>query len=344
MKSNAAVIPLDVIGCSDIFARAHGPGLERLSGMWYLRSFTDPDPAKLQKFGRRYRIAELYPDHREMLSQHSDGAVLVSTPTAEHAVPVIDALCAGRDVLCEKPMALTLDEADAMLKAAHDNFGILQLCFMSRFAPCWMKVKALLDSGAIGTPISATVTQYWDGGAELYSNWRTCEKISGGGIIADSAAHWIDILRWLLGEINAVTAVGIPAPDSPFPELDDSSLALFRFNSGAIGLLRNSWRHLRPENEAETIEIYGSAGSIIGKLHTPWTDGGVQIVRLVTPDETRVFEFHDPMQRFVNQLETFAGLIRSRDTQASSGKDGRRALELQIALYETMRKQCWLNV
>ena len=337
-------IPLDVIGCSDIFARAHAFGLERRRNVWTLRSFTDPDREKLRAFGTRYGVDNLFPDHHRMLSAFEDGAVLVCTPTAAHAEPVVAALNAGRDVLCEKPMAMTLAEADSMREAARRNNRILQLCFMSRFAPCWLKVKELLDSGAIGKVMTVTVTQYWDGGTELYSNWRSQKAVSGGGIIADSAAHWIDILRWLMGEIGALTAAGIPAPDSPFPELDDTAFAMFRFQSGALGLLRNSWRHLRPENEAETVEIYGTSGTILGNLRTPWNDGGIQTVRLVRHGETREYEFHDPMQRFANQLETFAKLVRTRDAAAASAEDGRRALELQGALYDAMRKQCWIEV
>lgn len=334
-------IPLDVIGCSDIFEHAHAHGLERLSDRYELRSFTDPDAGKLAAFGRRYGVAKLYPGVEALLRAEPGGAALVCTPTANHAESTVAALAAGRDVLCEKPMAMTLVEADEMLAAARNTHRVLQVCFMSRFAPCWMKIKELVDSGAIGQVMSVTMTQYWDGGHGLFENWRTQEAVSGGGIIADSAAHWIDILRWLLGEIDALTAAGIPASDSPFKELDDSSSALFKFHSGALGMLRNSWRHLRPRNEAETVEIYGDKGSILGNLQTPWIDGGIQTVRLVRECETVEYDFHDPMQRFANQLSAFADLVETRG--AGSGTDGRRALELQLAIYRAMREQCWVE-
>ncbi len=335
-------IPLDVIGCADIFANAHFHGLARLSERFTLRSFTDTDPQKLSAFGRLYGVSRLYASTDEMLASTDGGAVLVATPTAQHASPAIAALSAGRDVLCEKPMAMTLAEADEMIAAARRNQRILQLCFMSRYAPCWMKIKELLDSGAIGTPISATMTQYWDSTPALYRNWRTAAAVSGGGIIADSAAHWIDILRWLLGEMVALTAAGVPAPDSPFPDVDDSSFVTFRFASGALGLLRNSWRHLRPDNEAETFELYGDKGTILGNLQTPWIDGGIQKVRLVHQDNTCEYAFNDPMKRFENQLAAFADTVEART--ADTAADGRRALELQLAIYEAMRKRVWMDV
>ena len=332
-----------MIGCADIFERAHAHGLDRLPKMWKLRSFTDPDKTKLYEFGKRYQVENLYSGVEQMLADFRDGAVLNCTPTAVHAEITIMALRSGRDVLSEKPMAMNCEEADAMLAAAQESKQLLQLCFMSRFAPCWMKIKELIDSGAIGKIMSTTMTQYWND-PQLYDNWRTRESVSGGGIIADSVAHWIDILRWLFGEISALTAAGIPAPDSPMQKLDDTSFVLCKFTSGTLGCIRNSWRHQRPCNEAETIEIYGTRGSIIGNLQTPWIDGGIQTVRLVCGDREEVTMFNDPMQRFANQLAEFGRLIRTRDTAATSGADGRRAQALQEAIYHAMREQCWLEV
>ena len=334
-------IQLDVIGCSDIFQQAHAHGLARLRDRYELRSFTDPDAEKLAAYGRRYGITRLYSNVEELLQSEKGGAVLVCTPTVNHADSTVAALAAGRDVLCEKPMAMTVAEAEEMLNAARNAQKVLQICFMSRFAPCWLKIKELLDSNAIGRVMSITMTQYWDGGHELFQNWRMKKAASGGGIIADSAAHWIDILRWLLGEIDALTAAGIPAPDSPLQELDDSSIVLFKFRSGALGVLRNSWRHRRPRNEAETVEIYGEKGTILGNLQTPWMDGGIQTVRLVREQETIEYDFNDPMQRFANQLEAFADLVDGSGT--GSGEDGRRALELQLAIYCAMQEQRWIE-
>lgn len=341
--SNKPIL-LDVVGCSDIFSRAHAKGLERLTDTFKLRSFTDTDTGKLQEFGEKYNVTELYSSVEEMLKAHDDGAVLITTPTSSHAELTVAALNAKRDVLCEKPMAMTTDEAQVMLDAAEKNQKVLHLCFMSRYAPCWMKIKELLDGNAIGKVMSGTITQYWDSGVDLYNNWRTNQSVSGGGIIADSSAHWIDIFRHLMGEINQVSCAGIPAPDSPFTHIDDSSFAFFRFQSGAIGLLRNSWRHQRPENEAETCEIYGTCGTIIGNLRTPWQEGGIQTVRLITPTETKLWSFHDPMQRFANQLAVFADLIRSRELGKASGKDGLRALEIQMACYKAMQENIYIDL
>lgn len=93
--------------------------------------------------------------------------------------------------------------------------------------------------------MSTTMTQYWND-PQLYDNWRTRESVSGGGIIADSVAHWIDILRWLFGEISALTAAGIPAPDSPMQKLDDTSLS-------CANSLRGRWG------------VFGIVGAISGR-------------------------------------------------------------------------------
>ena len=333
---------LDVAGCSDISERAHEPGLQRVPELFRLRAFCDPDPEKLSAFGKRYGITRLYTSVPEMLAALPEGALLNTTPTREHARVAIAALDAGRDVLSEKPMALSPAEADRMIEAANRNGRVLQLCFMSRFAPAWIKIRELLDSGEIGELLSVTMTQYWEGGHDLNTNWRTDAAVSGGGIIADSAAHWIDILRWLAGEIDAVSAIGRSLPGTPVP-VDDTAAVLFRFRSGTIGILRNSWHHLRPDNEAETVELYGTRGTILGNLQTPWKEGGIQTVRLVRPDRTTSWSFHDPMQRFANQLAAFGELIRNRTPEKSNASDGRRALAIQCGIYEAMNRRIWVE-
>lgn len=343
MTAEKTLLTLDVIGPGAICRNAHFPGMTLLQDRVRLRAFCDTDRARLEKAGREFQVEELYDSVEEMLAAHPDGAVLNTTPTAEHAWTTIACLDAGRDVLCEKPIAMTLEEADAMLEAARRNNRVLQLGLLSRFAPCWLKIKSLIDAGEIGDVMSITMTQYWNQ-TTLYNDWRTKTSVSGGGIIADSAVHWIDIMRWLLGEMTELTAIGSAAPDSPKQDVDDTAMVLFRFKGGQIGALRNSWRHMRPSNEAETVEIYGTKGTIIGNLQTPWINGGIQHVRLVQPGETRVYTFQEPKLRYANQLNTFFDLVEARNTAAASGPDGRRALEIQLAIYEAMANHSWVRV
>ena len=83
---------------------------------------------------------------------------------------------------------------------------------------------------------------------------------------------------------------------------------------------------------------------IIGNLQTPWINGGIQHVRLVQPGETKVYTYQNPKERYANQLNTFFDLVESRDCASASGPDGRRALEIQLAIYEAMAKRTWVNV
>lgn len=342
MSQNIFPVPMDVVGCADIFERAHYYGIMRHPELFYVRSFCDVNEKLLQEFGARFQVKELYTNVADMLAAHNDGVVLNCTPTRAHAEVAVAALNAKRHCLSEKPISMTLEEADSMLEAARRNDRVLQLCFMSRYAPCWMKIKELLENNAIGKVMSISMTQYWDSGLELYGDWRTDASVSGGGIIADSAAHWVDIFRHLLGEIRSVAATGIPAPDSPRQDVDDSSLALFNFDCGAIGLLRNSWRHKRPDNEAETVEIYGTAGSIIGRLQTPWINGGIQSVKVVKADGNAEYTFNDPMARFANQIAAFADVIEKRCP--ASAADGRRALEIQQTIYQAMKERRFVEL
>ena len=132
-------IGLGVIGCSDIFVRAHQLGLAALENQFELSALCDIDQPKLAAFGSKYGIDNLYTDYRELLNNPRIEAVLVTTPTSVHAELTSIALHAGKHVLCEKPMAMTLAECDRMIAARKQSGQVLQLAFMSRHNAAWKK-------------------------------------------------------------------------------------------------------------------------------------------------------------------------------------------------------------
>ena len=336
-------IKIGAIGCSTIFNKAHGDAILRIPDVFKVTAVCDIDIAKAQLFKQKFHAEEVYTDYREMLEKAPIDAVVITTPTAAHCGPTIDSLDAGFHTFCEKPMAMTIDECKKMIAAAKRNNRTLTLGFQSRFAPAWLKIRELVKSGAIGDLMSCTMTQYWDNGSGLYKDWRTNPDVSGGGIIADSAVHWIDIMRIIMGEITSVSAAMIPAPDSPYKNVDDDALVTFAFENGTIGLLRNSWRHRRGLNSSESFEIFGTKGSVVADLRTPWENGGIQKVTLWTRENGTTWEFSCPSTRFVNQMLNFAAFVTGEATEDNSF-DGLQAMLVQQEIYRAAKERRWIDI
>ncbi len=337
-------IRLGALGCSVIF-RSHFNGICANSDKVELVALCDINPTKLEQASKAYHVDKTYVNYLNMIADPSIDAIVNTTPTVTHAETTIACLKAGKHVLCEKPIAMTLQEADAMIKAEQETGLVLQLALQSRHSQAWRKIKELLEAGEIGTPHTITITQYWND-PWVYNNWRTVKSISGGGIIADSSVHWIDMMRYLMGEVDSVSATATASPDAPDKTIDDSSLTLFNFKSGAIGCLRNGWRNHRQPGSNENVEINGTQGTIRADLRNPWTMSGIPIVSLIKCDGPTETNFHFPLpnSRFASQIESFVKSIKAGKTLECTAQDGRRAQEIQETIYTAIKSRKWEKI
>ena len=335
---------IGLLGCSVILRNAHGPAMFSLPEDYELIAMCDIDPRRLDQMADGYHPKRRYTALPDLLADPEVDVILNTTPTSEHAATTIACLKAGKHVLCEKPISVTMEDADAMVEAARQSGLVLQMALQSRHNLAWKKIHELLQGDAIGIPHTITVTQYWNE-PTIYDNWRTTASVSGGGILADSCVHWIDMMRWQMGEITSVCGIGIPAPDSPLPQIEDTSLTLLRFASGAIGCLRNGWRNQTLSGNAESVEINGTKGSIRAELRTPWSNSGVQEIHLINNgDDEHVFTYHSPHLRFRDQLKDFAECVRGEHPVTCTVEDGRRALKIQQAIYASFESRRWEDV
>lgn len=337
-------IRMGALGCSVIFNNVHAQGILNNPDTMELVALCDTDRDKLALAAERYHVKKTYTDCRDMFADADIDAIVNTTPTSEHAWTTIAALQAGKHVLCEKPISMTLAEADDMMAAAKASGKVLQLALQSRHAPAWHKVKELMDDGSIGTPHTITVTQFWND-PYIYKNWRTAAAVSGGGIIADSSVHWIDMMRHLMGEVSAVCSVAVAAAGAPNPAIEDSSLTLFRFASGAIGCLRNGWRNQRRPNCNESVEVNGTTGTVMADLMNPWVTEDELKVELIQWARPAVeFKFTQSRMRFTYQMEDFAACVNGQRAVTCTAEDCRRALVIQEAVYRSLQTKKWEDV
>jgi predicted dehydrogenase len=185
--------------------------------------------------------------------------VSICTPPAFHRNLAISALNAGLTVLCEKPLAHTLEDAEAIAEAARGAKGRLHVGFCHRFEPAIVAIKELIQSGQLGTII--TLRNRFAGHMDHPENtWFANASISGGGALADTTIHSIDMFRYLLGDAVQVRSLASTQSSDLGPALDveDTGVILLANGHGALGVLEASWR--TPPGEW-AVSVYGTAGS-----------------------------------------------------------------------------------
>lgn len=173
----------------------------------------------------------------EMIANRVVEVIVIATPHWQHAELAIAALRAGLHVVCEKPLAVTVAQADAVLRAARGSKGILTAIFQRRFEPVYQRAKALLASGELGSIIRCEMVEtFWRSNAYYRSSpWRATWKGEGGGVLLNQAPHVLDRYLWLCGMPKAVTAFCDTALHSI--EVEDTASAVMRHEEGHHGYL-----------------------------------------------------------------------------------------------------------
>ena len=243
-----------VIGCGAIAQRRHIP--ECIANPESkLVALADPMKERVEELAEKYG-AKGYTDYKEMLKDPNIDAIVVAGPNSLHAQQSIDALNAGKHVLCEKPMATTREDARAMLEAAKKNKKFLMIGLNQRLMPAHAKAKKILESGALGKVLSFR-TAFQHPGPEGWSvdagkSWFFKKGQAFMGVTGDLGVHKADLLRWLLGqEFSEVTGVLSTLdkrdPEGNLIELDDNAYLVLKTTGGILGSMILSWTNYGAE-------------------------------------------------------------------------------------------------
>lgn len=315
---------IGIIGCGAIAEGVHVPGYTNCPECEIV-ALADIHEGRLNNLGKKTGATTLYTDYKEMLAKERLDAVSVCTPNYLHAEQTIEAAKRGINVLCEKPMATSLEEADAMLRAVEGNNVTLMVGFTHRFMNFNIKTKELLESGAIGTPFMIRARFAHDGPYKSWnakSDWFFDPIRAKGGALLDMGIHAIDMCRHFMGEITEVSGqTGTLVKDI---KVEDSALALLRFASGVHGYIEVGWSS---KDGALGFEIYGSQGTIIVDYSTPlkiWTEDNPtwQVIDNVAGGG------------WDTEIKHFVDCLISGKQPNTSGEDGRVALEVALAVYQ----------
>ena len=347
-------IKTGLIGCGKV-ADLHAAGLRDLPES----EFTAVCARGLDKakaFAKGYGVAA-YDDVTRMIKESGVEAVCICTPHPQHAEPAIAAARAGAHVLIEKPLASSLADCDRILQAAKQG-GVKVGTFCQRrfYEPC-QRIRRAIDAGKIGKPVLGAVTMYGWRDQKYYASdpWRGTWTGEGGGVLVNQAPHQLDLLLWYMGPIAQLSGFWGNL-NHPYIEVEDTAVAIIRFQSGALGniLVSNS------QNPAlyGKVQVSGSNGASVGvqtdggamfiagmsnitepPFNDVWTVPGEESLRAGWQrEDAEFFSRINPVEHFhAKQIADFLAAINEDREPLITGEDGRRTVELFTAIYRSQR-------
>ena len=301
-------------------------------------ALVDIIPGKAQKVKEQYGLdAEVFLDHHEILDREID-LVDVCTPPFAHAEITINALRSGKNAVCEKPMAASLEECDAMLKARDESGKKLSIIAQNRFRLPVRNLKALLDNGMAGKVRHVTVNSLWFRGHSYYDLWwRGPGEKEGGGCTLNHAVHHIDMLGWMMGTPERITSV-LANTGHDNAEVEDLSVSIAEY-PGALAVVTAS---VVDHGEEQALIFQCEKAKIAFPYSVFASQPQPNGFPLAEPDETFAEEAEKylaslpplPYEMHVGQLENVLTALETGGDVAITGEDGRRTIELITSIYK----------
>ncbi|ARK31222.1 Gfo/Idh/MocA family protein [Halalkalibacter krulwichiae] len=250
-------IKVGVIGCGSIAKHRHLPEYANNNNVEII-AVCDIVKERVSEIAKEYQ-AIAYTDYEELLANPEVDAVSVCTPNYLHAPISIAALQAGKHVLCEKPMATSIKDAEQMIEAAKESNKKLMIAHNQRFVPSHQKARQLIEKGEVGK-IYSFRTAFGHGGPEGWSadgvnSWFFKKEQAYIGALGDLGVHKTDLLRFILGEEFTDVGAFVETSSKENADVDDTAVCVLKTESGIIGTLAASWSYVSKEDNS-TI-IYG---------------------------------------------------------------------------------------
>ncbi len=343
-----------ILGCGKV-AHLHAKAIENiphaiLVGVWSRTRQTAVD------FARQYKVP-YYPEIEELVRKEKVDLAIVCTPHPFHLNPTAQAAGAGANILVEKPLASTLEDADKMIEVCADAGVKLGVISQRRWYEPVKRVKEAIEAGKIGKPVFGTINMLGWRDKDYYDQdeWRGSWEKEGGGVLVNQAPHQLDILLWYMGEIDELYGHWQNL-NHPYIEVEDTAVAIVKFKNGGIGniIVSNSEKpgiygkvHVHGENGASLgVQTDGGAMFIAGMsniLEPPvndiWSVPGEQsMLEKWVEEDSKHFNSIDPTVYYMErQIEDYLHALEKNTEPLVTGKEGRRTVELFTAIYRSTR-------
>jgi UDP-N-acetyl-2-amino-2-deoxyglucuronate dehydrogenase len=333
-----------IIGCGRI-AIKHAEAILNIANA-ELVGVCDIIPERAESFAAKYK-APAYLDYQEMLRKSDIDIVTIATSSDLHAEIGIAAARAGKHVLVEKPMAMTLNSADELIRECKNAGVKLGVIHQNRFNKSIKLLRTALEEGKFGKLTHGQATVRWNRDDNYYAQapWRGT-KLQDGGVLMNQSIHNIDLLQWMFGPVESV--YGYTATNMRKIEMEDVGVAVLKFKNGALGIIEAA-STIYPKNIEETLNVFGETGSVIV--------GGVAVNRIEDWEfpnseeqkrEILTSQESDPPNVYgFGHRELFIDLmaaIKEDRCPAVSGEEGRKALEIILAIYRCQKTKLPVNL
>lgn len=341
------MIKFALVGCGRI-AKRHSEllGHNQINDACLI-AVCDIEVEKAKKIAKEFGVPH-YQDMHDMMEKEDIDVVVILTESGNHAKHTIELAKYGKHIVVEKPMALTLDDADAMISEC-DKFGIrLFVIKQNRFNVPVIKLREALKQGRFGKLVLGTVRVRWCRPQSYYDQdpWRGTWAMDGG-IITNQASHHIDLLEDMMGDVESVYAMSNTALVDI--EAEDTAIVNIRFRNGALGLIEATGA-ARPKDLEGSLSILGENGSVViggfavNKMET-WNfveelDGDNEVLENFSVNPPNVYGFGHQAY-----YENIVGSLQNNTEHLVDGLEGRRSLELINAIYESIetKKEVFLR-
>jgi 1,5-anhydro-D-fructose reductase (1,5-anhydro-D-mannitol-forming) len=315
-----------LIGASTIAAE-HMIGAIRAQAGHAVVAVASSSAQRAKAYAQQHAVAGAYSSVAALLADPAVHAVYISTTNELHREQVLAAAAAGKHVLCEKPLALNLADALAMLEACRNAGVVMATNHHLRNAATHRKMRDLVQGGAIGKVLFARVFHAVYLPPHL-QGWRLNKPEAGGGVILDITVHDADTLRFILGA-EPVEAIGMAQTASlARAGLEDGAMAVLRFDNGVLAQLHDAFT---VKHAGTGLEIHGESGSIVARNVMTQQPVG-EIVLRTAAGEQAVPVVHENL--YARGVASFCAAIRGEGAPAATAEDGVRSLAVALAVLE----------
>lgn len=339
--TNQGKVKVGIIG-SGFEADIHAASFQIMPEEAEVVAVASPTPGHAEALAQRYGIPRVFRDYQEMLREDDIEMVTITAPNYLHAQMTLDAANAGKHVVCEKPLCMTLEEADEMIDVCQRQGVLLMYAEELFFTPKYVQAKRMADDGAFGKVYLVKQSEKHFG---PHADWFWDVKRSGGGVLMDMGCHGIAFCYWFLNrpKIRSVQCQLGTYVHGDKTRGDDNSICILEFEGDAVGLVENSWAHRGGMDDR--VEVHGEGGVTYANLHMgnalpTYSEYGFGYAVEKAP-ETKgwTYPVFEELWNygFPQEMHHFARCVRGKEQPLATGEDGRLVQEVLYAAYESAR-------